>query len=302
VGVVQGNVDAAQRWSQLFKEANYRKYARLSLSLADENPAVIVWPESAALSYLQIDRLYRERFRALADSLHTPIFTGALDFENDSTETGHSYNAAFLIRPGGAPLERYAKRQLVPFGEHNPLERTFPILQQVDFGQANFTPGPEATIFSVPSLKLTGGGDRPARFGALICFESIFPKLTRSFRDGNIDFLVIITNDGWFGELAAPYQHAAIAVYRAIESRRPVARCANTGISLFIDQAGRISQPSPTYEEHAMVARLETTEAVTLYARYGDLAPRVVLLVAGLGLLTLLIPGRRNGSGNQSAV
>lgn len=302
IGVVQGNIDAGQRWSQEFKEVNYHRQARLSLELKEEEPALVVWSESAAISYLRYDKLYRTRFRQLADSLESPIFTGALDFESNAAAKGHSYNAAFLIRPGDAPLERYAKRQLVPFGEHNPLEYRFPILQKLDFGQANFSPGPDTTVFEIPGLRLPGQGVRHARFGALICFESIFPELTRAYRDKKIDFLVIITNDGWYGRFSAAYQHAQAAVYRAVETRRPIARCANTGVSFFIDFAGRVVKPSPIYEEWASVAQLETSDAETVYSRYGDVLPPWIVGIACLGLVTLFLPkhGRNSEPGRNN--
>jgi apolipoprotein N-acyltransferase len=123
----------------------------------------------------------------------------------------------------------------------------------------------------------------------LICFESIFPQLAREFQQRGAEFLVIITNDGWFGRTPAPYQHAAIAVFRAIENRISIARCANTGVSMIIDPFGRVSHETPIFEEHTVVADLPLWSQETFYQRHGEWAGPICCLIAVVMLAAAVV-------------
>jgi apolipoprotein N-acyltransferase len=124
--------------------------------------------------------------------------------------------------------------------------------------------------------------------GVLICYEVIFPKLSRDLANGGANLLVNITNDAWFGRSSAPHQHLSMAVLRAVENRIPIARCANTGISAFIDDRGRILQKTGLYENATLLATLQLGNGQTIYTRYGDwfawLCVAVTLLVFGYSL------------------
>jgi apolipoprotein N-acyltransferase len=106
--------------------------------------------------------------------------------------------------------------------------------------------------------------------GVLICYEAIFPKLSRDLANGGANLLVNITNDAWFGRSSAPHQHLSMAVLRAVENRIPIARCANTGISAFIDTRGRILQKTGLYEDETLLSTLQLGKGKTIYTRYGD--------------------------------
>ncbi|MCX5715855.1 MAG: apolipoprotein N-acyltransferase [Candidatus Omnitrophica bacterium] len=153
----------------------------------------------------------------------------------------------------GQVLTQYDKLHLVPFGEYIPLEHRFPFLRSaIGVPIGDFTAGKEFTIFKVPNSKY--------RFGALICFEDIFPKLVRRFKKDGADFMVNITNDAWFMRTSAPYQHAQASVFRAIENRIPVVRAANTGFSCFIDSTGRIYDKVELGHEDIFVVGYKTSE------------------------------------------
>ena len=128
---------------------------------------------------------------------------------------------------------------------------------------------------TVHGLKIHQG-----KLGVLICFESIFPELSRKLVRDQVGVLVNITNDAWFGESSAPYHHFSMAVLRAVENRAPVVRCANTGVSGFIDSCGRIKQASPLFERLTMRDIVEITRVSTFYTKYGDVFAMLCLFVS----------------------
>ncbi|KPK56682.1 MAG: hypothetical protein AMS21_12580, partial [Gemmatimonas sp. SG8_38_2] len=140
-------------------------------------------------------------------------------------------------------------------------------------------------------------------FGVLICYESIFPQLSRTYRKNGAEFLVNITNDAWFGrqhpwwsQTSALFQHPAHLVMRAIENRVGIARAANTGISLFVDPRGRVSQATPLFQPETRVGTVETTDGLTLYSRTGDWPGWLCALASVLALLAVWRHGRRAAS------
>ena len=166
----------------------------------------------------------------------------------------------------------------MPFAERTPWEDDFHFLKDVDLGGGHFTAGSELTMFTSGSLNV----------GTLICFESIFPELARSWRLEGADFLVNITNDAWFERTSAPYQHASAVVLRAIENRISIARAANTGVSLTVDPMGRVRKSTGIFVRTTLNDTLPLTHTKTLYTRLGD----IVVLPSLLILLTGMLIGR----------
>jgi apolipoprotein N-acyltransferase len=172
-------------------------------------------------------------------------------------------------------LGRYDKIHLVPFGEYIPLQKfLFFIESSIGEGIGNFKPGKEILNLSLPQGK----------FGVLICFEIIFPDLCRRFVKRGAIFLVTITNDAWFGRTSAPYQHLAIATFRAVENRVYITRAANTGISAFIDPKGRIVEQGGIFTEEAMNGAIRLSKEKTFYTLYGDV---FAWICSGLSFLLL---------------
>jgi apolipoprotein N-acyltransferase len=176
---------------------------------------------------------------------------------------GDYFNSAVLISPEGEVVDRYDKIHLVPFGEYVPFSNKFPILHNLVLGElGEFTPGNEFKIFELFKAKPrtdVRGLALNSRFGVLICFEDIFSELARRFVKNGAQFIVVITNDAWYGRSGAAYQHAACSVFRAIENRVPIVRCANTGYSCFIDSRGRIYDSVEKDDVHLFITGHKTS-------------------------------------------
>ena len=249
---------------------------------------LIIWPETAVPCNLGWRPDCRRRVREVVADLDTPILTGAPDFDADTREP---YNSAFLFQPHTTLVPSYAKMHLVPFGERTPWRDSIPLLRDIDWsaltgdlGSAEFVRGTQRTLFPVAET---------AKFAVLICFESVFPDLVRRSVDKGADFLVIITNDSWFGATAGPFQHAAIAVLRAVENRTAIARCATNGISLFIDRYGRTRLRTDLGTVDVRTGDVARRQGSTVYTRYGDLFAGANLLLS----LLLLLAARFGATG-----
>ena len=282
VGVVQNGI-GREKWERGGLERSFRSLEELSRIAAERRAALVVWPETAVPCHLAWREECRARVERLVEELDIPLFTGAPDADPD---TRTPYNAAFYFTPGNPEYQTYAKMHLVPFGERTPFRDRIPLLRDIDWsaltgdlGPAEFAPGHERALFDLAGSK----------FAALICFETVFPDFVRrSVREG-ADFLVNITNDSWFGATAGPYQHAQLAVLRAVENRISIARCATSGISLFIDPWGRTSEATELFTPAVRVAAVSLRQGDTFYTRHGDLLAQASLAAA----IALVVASRR---------
>lgn len=262
VALVQGNVAGEIKWSGKHQHEILASFLALSDSAAATRPrpALIVWPETATGSYLRQQLDQAMEMAAFATRTGIPVFSGFADYSFSPRGTTLYQNAAGLFLPGGGASEVYAKRHLVPFGERMPFQRLFPALGRIQLGQAEWTPGERAVLF--PSAA--------GPFSCLICFEAIFPGLARADVRRGARWIVNITNDEWFGRSAALGQHAAMAVFRAVENHVPVARCANTGLTLVADAWGRVLATAPVWTPAVLVHALPAAGPPTPFTRWGD--------------------------------
>ena len=264
VAVVQPNIDAALKWDERYRSLSFDTLTELTGEVAAREPDLVVWPETAAPSYLLREPEDFARVAgAAADA--APILTGcpSLVSGREPGSDVKTFNSAVLVGEDGSVKGKYDKIHLVPFGEVIPFETVIPLLRRVDFGEADFATGEERLVFELPE----------ARFSVAICFESIFPRLVRQFADGGAELLVNITNDVWYGRTSMPFQHAAMAVMRSIENRRSLARSANSGVSLVTDPHGRILASLPIFERGVIVEDLPVVSEPTFYSRHGDVVP-----------------------------
>lgn len=291
VAVVQ-NAMGLEKWRGDGLTRSLTSLQTLSRGVQDQSPDLYVWPETAVPCNLGWRPDCRRLMRDIVDSLGAPVLTGGPDTTVDTREPT---NSAFLFTPGQQEVPTYAKMHLVPFGERTPWRDSLPLLRDIDWaaltgdlGPAEFAPGRERALFHLDSARTDA-----TRFATLICFESVFPDLVRqSVRDG-ADFLVVITNDSWFGATSGPFQHAGIAVARAIENRIGIARCATNGVSLFIDRFGRTRLHTEYGPAAVRVSDIAPRDGETIYNRFGDWFPRGAV---GLSLLLMLWARARPGT------
>jgi apolipoprotein N-acyltransferase len=290
ISLLQGNIDPYKKWTPTFIDSNFVIYDGMTRTAARDTSDLVVWPESATPCYLRHKFVYLNWIKYLSDTLKVPILTGSPDYEWTESQKAKMYNAAFLIRPGSWELDAYYKMRLVPFSERVPFSGVLPFLEEwamkVTPELGDYSPGDTLRLFrfTAPS-----SGRRHA-FATLICFESVFPDLARKFSRLGAEFLVIITNDGWFGNTSGPRQHADIAVLRAVETGRWIARCANTGISEFIDPHGRILSRTPFNRKAILTGDIVPITGQTVYTRIPWLFSGFVLLTDAILLLCILLP------------
>ncbi len=261
VAVLQGNIAQGQKWNIAFRDRTIEIYTELSRAvLKNHDNGIIIWPETALpffpLESPQLDK----KIAAILKNKSTYLLTGAphrsRPFANKSQRY---YNSAFLFAPNGTIISRYDKQHLVPFGEYVPLRKILFFLGPLVETIGDFSKG-----FLTQPLTC-----RNAKIGVLICFESIFPELARQQVNKGANMLTNITNDAWFGRSSAPLQHLSMAVFRAVENRRSLARAANTGISGFITPRGTFIKQSALFEPAALSAHIPLNNEKTIFSFYG---------------------------------
>jgi apolipoprotein N-acyltransferase len=292
--LLQGNIDRVMKTNPR-KHASFimQKYADLTRKAVRDQPRLIVWPEAATPGFVLKNITLLTQLTSLVRETGTHFLIGSSEypkFEKDySPGPKGTGNTALFFSPKGKVLGQYLKIHLVPFGEYIPLEGiiTWPRFI-VPEGKRSFdVPGKQLTLFEVDG----------AKFGTIICWEIVFPDLFRQFVNNGANFMLNITNEGWFGE-AALYQMLAISVFRAVENRISVARAANTGISCFIDPCGRIiakvkNGSRDTLVEGYITRGIPLSRQRTFYTRHGDVFAYVSLFITGIVMaLTFL---RRKG-------
>jgi apolipoprotein N-acyltransferase len=243
-----------------------------------EKSDLLIWPESAVP---ELDEATAHAISQLAQSNHVWIIFNGDDVEFHPDATNY-FNSAFLVTPDGQLTDVYHKRKLVMFGEYIPLVNSLPFVKYLTPITGSFTPGTKPEVFHLGSLRVNAA--------PLICFEDTFPETARTSAGTNVDFLVNLTNDGWFGNSAAQWQHMATAVFRAVENNLPLICCANNGITCWIDSHGRVQRifrdkAGSVYGAGAMtvdvpMSRAGTERTPTFYNHHGDLFGWICAAVA----------------------
>ena len=247
VSILQPNV-GPEKWTRAYEDTNFVNLIEMSMKAAEEKPEIIIWPETATSNKLRYYSHYLKTIRDFTNRYKASILTGVIDVIVVKDER-RNMNSAFLFQPGTPHFQSYDKLRLVPYSESIPFRNTFPFLKILGFGEsADFYPGKEHTVLNFHLFDEDKRG-RKISTAALICWDSVFGDEVRIFVKNGTEFLSIITNDSWFGRSAAPYHHAQIAIFRAIENRIGVARSANSGVSLFIDPFGRKYNETGIFEK-----------------------------------------------------
>ena len=269
VGLIQGNIDQNHKWDPVYQENTIATYLSLSQEAYNQaHPRLLIWPETATPFFFQSGPPYASRISSFVKANDVYLLFGSPAF--DYTQSGmHYYNSAFLMGPGGNILGRYDKRHLVPFGEYLPLRHLFFFLKKLTDIIGAFTPGRKGNLLKFRNVSI----------GTLICYEIIFPQLSADdVRDG-ANLLVTITDDAWFGNTSAPYQHLSMAVFRAVENERFVVRAANTGISAVIAPTGKILASTNLFVPSFIDDKVALIKTNTFYSVHGNVFVFACLLV-----------------------
>lgn len=268
VGLVQGNIRQDRKWDRSFEEEILATHLALTRRAIDDGAGLVVWPEAAVPFALRLD----PRAAQLVDLSRASgarLLVGAPGIEVLGPRLYRQYNRAWLIDPEVGLAGSYDKIQLVPFGEYVPFGWLLWWVDQAVQAIGNFGRGSEYVVFELPA-DVGAGGDVAIGVSSLICYEGIFPALTRNFVAAGARLLVNISNDAWYGRTSAPHQHLAMAAVRAVENRVPVVRATNTGVSAFVDAVGRIRGRTPLFEEAVAVDDVVIADTFSLYRTLGD--------------------------------
>jgi apolipoprotein N-acyltransferase len=273
VGLVQGNIGIYEKGNVSLFDVNLEHYRELSTPLQGQVD-VLIWPESVA-------QWWTEAGTEQVAPKHNPyvgtsayLIYGGLAYEYPP-EGGEArmYNSAFLIDGGGRVFGRYDKQVLIPFGEYIPFGWLAPSVYDLSPQTSHFTPGSDLAPLQVPGL---------IRIAPLICYEDVPGNIARAMTAAGAEALLTIFNDAWFGRSMAPYQHEAIAVWRAIENRRYFVRVGNAGVTGVVDPFGRVLDRLGMFTAETLRAEIRPLQIATVYTRIGDtFAWGIVAIAAG---------------------
>jgi apolipoprotein N-acyltransferase len=296
VAAVQSNVPQNQKFDPQFTRKIFDQFRHLSeIALRSNSPPdLLIWPESSMPGPVLAEQENYRFVMNLTASAESDLLLGTIDEEN-----GDVYNAALLVSDGGERVQVYRKLHLVAFGEYVPGRHRVPLLARIvgDQVPGDFKAGKEYTVFALTT------GD--VQVAPLICFEDTIGELTRQFvlpseTNPGANLLVDITNDGWFWHSAGSHQHLANAIFRCVETRRPMVRAANTGVTCFINQFGRITQmlrdeTGSTFTEGVLTGEIKvpTEHELTFYTRHGELFAKFCAVITLLAILAASAIRRR---------
>jgi apolipoprotein N-acyltransferase len=272
IGLIQGNIAQTDKWNPARAGMILDRYLQLSKQAADNGAQFIMWPESATPFYFEED-LAGGAVRGLARGLGMPLLLGSDEVEH--ADPPRTYNAAFMLDTHGTTAATYRKIHLVPFGEYVPFQRVLFFVGPLVEAVSAFSRGTRVTMLPVEGHMIS----------TAICYEVTYPALAREAVLQGSEMLTTITNDAWYGESSAAFQHFEMAAMRAIEQGRYLARAANTGISGIIDPYGRVLVRTNLFETEAVVGEARFVQARTFYSRIGDLVAFLSMAVTALALV-----------------
>ena len=276
IALVQPSIPQTLIWDASDDRRRFQDLIKLSKQVLTNKPDLLIWPESAIPKMVRYDQETFDLITELASSNHVWMIIGSDDADLPPGATNWDnaifYNSSFLISRSGTLADTYRKRDLVIFGEYVPLTHLLPFLKYFTPIDGGFTPGRGPGIYPLPDLGTSAS--------MLICFEDTFPDLARECVGPGTGFLVNLTNDGWFGNSAAEWQHMTTSLFRTVENGVPLVRCCNNGITCWIDSHGRLAEvlkddTGGDYGIGTMVIKIPLppdgqTRPRTFYNRHGD--------------------------------
>jgi apolipoprotein N-acyltransferase len=264
VALVQASVLQEEKWDSDQAWRNLGLHIDLTRLAAADRARLVIWPESAVPFYFDHSAALARELQSLVRERGLYLIFGNDDREGSDERRERFWVGAKMLTPEGELGLRYHKVRLVPFGEYVPIQSVLTlggrvsakVVKQV----ADFTPGTEYATGLVDGHKV----------GTFICYEAIFPDAVREFAAAGAELLVNITNDAWYGRTSAPYQHMAMAAFRAVENGKYLVRAANTGFTAVVDPHGRVLQRTSLFDRTMLVRDVPFVRGTTFYARHGD--------------------------------
>jgi len=277
IGLIQPNIESGTKWNFYEKRKVLSRYKQLSMGI--KNIDLLIWPESVLPGELFYDSALYSTLVEIAKLKKTRILLGSgnMSFKKIKGANFNKikkiyYNSAYLIGKDGKIKEIYDKIILVPFGEYIPFKKFFPEASHLTPIEESFHPGNRLTLFYIEK------DNKKIPFSAVICIEDIYPQFIRQFVKNGALFIVNLTNDGWFSNTPCAYQHFSMSILRAVENRRPMIRCANTGVSAIITPSGEvakvISKKNMLTDIEGILREkilLDINPEQSFYTRYGDI-------------------------------
>lgn len=257
VSLVQGNISQDSKWDPYRAQENLHHYLNLTNASVKNGAELVLWPETAYPYGFYADKLGKEPFLDLQD-FPVPLFFGAVVYER-SPRSFRQYNSVLHADTSARIISRYNKMHLVPFGEYLPYKNLFAFMGPLMGEVGTFDAGKGYTVFELNGI----------RFGTLICFEDLFFTNSLDFARLGADVLVNFTNDAWYADSSALYQHLVLSQFRALENRRPLLRVTNTGLTAVIGPSGEILESLSPFERRYLLHSLKVETAESVYMRHG---------------------------------
>lgn len=276
VGLVQGNIGIHEKGNVALFDVNLEHYRELSAPLQSQVD-VLIWPETVAQWWTEVgtDQVEPKHNPYVGTSAYLIYGSLAYEYPEEGGEA-RMYNSAFLIDGDGRVFGRYDKQVLIPFGEYIPFGWLVPSVYDLSPQTSHFTPGTEIAPLQVPGL---------IKVAPLICYEDVPARIARAMTGAGAEALLTIFNDAWFGRSMAPYQHEAIAVWRAIENRRYLVRVGNAGVTGVVDPFGRVLDRLGMFTAETLRTEIRPLHIETIYTRIGDTFAWAVVAIAAASLL-----------------
>jgi apolipoprotein N-acyltransferase len=286
--LIQGNIDQKLKWEKKYRKKIMETYERLTITSVHNKPDIVIWPEAALPFFYNLEIPETLWLNKLNKSLGIPMLIGGQRLEKNDLGKYIYYNSAYFLKPDSIDkTRRYDKIHLVPFGEFIPFSDILSFIKKLVYVPGELGRGEKISLFELD----------PWKFGVSICYEITFPDLVRKSAKKGAQFLVTITNDAWFGDSAASYQHIAIAALRAVENRTPILRAANTGITGTIDASGKIYDETNIFIEDAVQTSIRPRQGKpTYYSQNGDIFSLCCVILSIILVFIALRTGNKNFS------
>lgn len=283
LALIQGNIGQSLKWERHLSRQNLQIYLDLTDQAAREGVDLVIWPETAYPYTLDLSEPGGAKLFE-AELQKVPVLLGSVsEIPQIEGEDPVVTNSAVMVQ-GGRAAEIYHKRHLVPFGEYVPMKEQLTFAKRLTTAVGDFTPGTLWTLLPFKEIKL----------GALVCYEDIFPDIARGLVSQGADLLVNLTNDAWYGNSSAPYQHLVFSQFRALENRRYLVRATNTGVTAVIDPRGKVLNVLPMFKRDTLRTSFNLEKKEAFYTFSGDWVAWGAVMFSVLMVCYSLFRGGKN--------